>query len=190
MKSNGRPPKYSDDELLEALKQYQIKYPNKKLSYGSLEKETGIAKHIWMYRMKDIIESRNKKISGGLVPKVEGYDLPSVEDILKRCNGDMQQISYYLETLIDMVNTFYAYKDSKNTIDELKYGYENKIKELELRVKEFQKIIDNQQNVINKYIIDSASKEKRMQESIKDNIIQFSPKNLDNYDKMFEELLK
>ena len=52
------------------------------------------------------------------------------------------------------------------------------------------KMLDNQQDVINRYILSAASKQKREQERIKENIIQLDADSLKRYDEMFEALMK
>ncbi len=51
-------------------------------------------------------------------------------------------------------------------------------------------MLDNQQDVINRYILSSASKQKREKEGIKENIIQLDADSLKRYDEMFEALMK
>jgi len=55
---------------------------------------------------------------------------------------------------------------------------------------ELRKLLNNQQDVLNRYILSSASKQKREQQGIKDNIIQLDTESLKRYDEMFEELMK
>ena len=48
----------------------------------------------------------------------------------------------------------------------------------------------SQQDVINRYILSAASKQKREQERIKENIIQLDADSLKRYDEMFEALME
>lgn len=64
MRSEGRPNLYTDEQLLNVLKDYQKSHPNQKIKYVQLEKATGIKVHIWKYQMRDTIEAINKKIEG------------------------------------------------------------------------------------------------------------------------------
>ena len=59
-----------------------------------------------------------------------------------------------------------------------------------MEIDELKKLLDNQQDVLNRYILSSVSKEKREQEGIKDNIIQLDAESLKRYDEMFEALMK
>lgn len=190
MRNDGRPALYTKDELMDILIEYQKNHPNKKITYSDLERETDIKRHIWKYQMKDVIEARNNKQLKSNIPDNTGFQLPSVDEIMKNCDNDMEEIKNYLIVFTDMIYDLYRYKENKNTIDSIKCEYEEKIHFLELQIEQLEKIIDNQQDVLNRYILSSASKEKREQEGIKDNIIQLDAESLKRYDEMFEALMK
>lgn len=189
MRTQGRPNLYTTEQLLSCLREYQRNHPKRKIKYAQLEKETGIKEHIWKYQMKDTIEAINKKIVKSDMPEVTGYNLPSVEDMLKNIerNPDMQV--YYLQTLLDMVDSLYQYKEAKKTIDSLKADYETAIDSIKAENAELKERLQSQQDILNRYILDSESKQKREQQNIKDNILCLSPENLKKYDEMFEALI-
>lgn len=188
--NDGRPNLYSKDELLKKLMEYQKKYPNEKIKYSKLEKETQIKRHIWQYSMKDTIEAINKKISGADIPEREGYSLPSVHEMVITIEKDPKMLEICLQTLLDMVEDLIKYKESKKTIDILESDHEEEIKKLNLEIAELKRLLNNQQDIINKFILDSAAKKQREKQGIKDNIIQFNNVNLEQYNQMFEELMK
>lgn len=190
MRSDGRPALYTNEQLLNILKDYQKNHPNQKIKYAQLEKATGIKVHIWKYQMRDTIESINKKIAGASIPARIGYNLPSVEDMLINIENEPSMQKYYLQTLSDMVNNLYQYKEANKSIDILNADHKEEIDTLKMENNELKKIIDNQQDVLNRYILSSASKQKREQEGIKDNIIQLDAESLKRYDEMFEALMK
>ena len=97
---------------------------------------------------------------------------------------------YYLQTLSDMVNNLYQYKEASKSIDILNADHKEEVDILKIENEELKKILDNQQDVINRYILSSASKQKREQEGIKENIIQLDADSLKRYDEMFEALMK
>lgn len=189
MRTQGRPNLYTNEILLETLKEYQRKYPKQKIKYSQLEKETGIKEHIWKYQMKDIIEAINKKIAKADIPQITGYNLPSVEDMLKNIEQNPNMQRYYLQTLLDMVNSLYQYKEAKKTIDDLKAEHKIAMNSINAENDELKKLLQEQQDILNKYIIDSESKPKREQQNIKDNVIKLSSENLKKYDEMFEMLI-
>lgn len=188
MRSDGRPSLYTKKELLDVLIGYQKNHPNEKITYSKLEKETGIRRHIWKYQMEDVINARNSKLLESNIPEQQEFELPSVAEIMKSCGNNPDELENYLIVLTGMVYDLYQYKDSKNTLDAVKNEYDEKIRALELQLGEQKKINANQQDVINKYILSSASQEKRNQQQIKSNIIEFSRDNLNRYDEMFKRL--
>lgn len=188
--NDGRPSLYTQDELLKKLMEYQKKYPNQKIKYSKLEKETGVKRHIWQYSMKDTIEAINKKVSGADIPERAGYTLPSVQEMVITIEKDPQMLEICLQTLLDMVRDLLKYKESKKTIDILENDYEEEIKKLNLEIAELKRLLNNQQDIINKFILDSAAKKQRAKQSIKDNIIEFNNVNLEQYNEMFKELMK
>ena len=104
MRTDGRPALYTNEQLLNALKDYQKNHPNQKIKYTQLEKATGIKVHIWKYQMRDTIEAINKKIAGANIPARTGYNLPSVEDMLINIENEPAMQKYYLQTLSDEKN--------------------------------------------------------------------------------------
>lgn len=190
MRTEGRPALYTNEQLLNALKDYQKEHPNQKIKYAQLEKTTGIKVHIWKYQMRDTIEAINKKIAGANIPERTGYNLPSVEDMLINIESEPSMQKYYLQTLLDMVNNLYQYKEANKSIDILKADHKEEVDTLKMENKELRKLLDNQQDVLNRYILSSASKQKREQQGIKDNIIQLDASSLKRYDEMFEALMK
>ncbi len=68
MRSEGRPNLYTDEQLLNVLKDYQKNHPNQKIKYVQLEKATGIKVHIWKYQMRDwaLLLEENGIIGEGL----------------------------------------------------------------------------------------------------------------------------
>lgn len=190
MRTDGRPALYTNEQLLNALKDYQKDHPNQKIRYAQLEKATGIKVHIWKYQMRDTIEAINKKIAGANIPARIGYNLPSVEDMLTNIENEPAMLKYYLQTLLDMVNNLYQYKEANKSIDILNADHKEEVDTLKMEIDELKKLLDNQQDVLNRYILSSASKQKREQEGIKDNIIQLDAESLKRYDEMFEALMK
>ena len=184
MRSEGRPNLYTDEQLLNVLKDYQKNHPNQKIKYVQLEKATGIKVHIWKYQMRDTIEAINKKIAGANIPARIGYNLPSVEDMLINIENEPAMLKYYLQTLLDMVNNLYQYKEANKSIDMLNEDHKEEVDVLKMEIDELKKLLDNQQDVLNRYILSSASKQKREQEGIKDNIIQLDAESLKRYDEI------
>ncbi len=190
MRTEGRPALYTNEQLLNVLKDYQKNHPNQKIKYAQLEKVTSIKVHIWKYQMRDTIEAINKKIAGANIPERTGYNLPSVEDMLINIESEPSMQKYYLQTLLDMVNNLYQYKEVNKSIDILKADHRKEVDALKMENDELRKLLDNQQDVLNRYILSSASKQKREQQGIKDNIIQLDTESLKRYDEMFEALMK
>lgn len=190
MKSDGRPSLYAKQQLTEILLEYQKNHPNEKIKYSKLEKETGIKVHIWKYQMKDIIEASNHQNEKAVIPEQTGMILPSVDDIIKNCNNNPEELKNYLIVITNMVYDLYQYKEHKNTLENMSNEYDEKIRMLELQLEEQKKINTNQQNLINQYILFSSSKKKREDNGIKNNIIEFNRDNFKQYDNMFHDLIK
>lgn len=188
--NDGRPSIYSKEELLRILMEYQKSHPNEKIKYSRLEKETNIKRHIWQYQMKDTIEAVNKRLAGADIPERAGYTLPSVQEMMISINKDPQMLKICLQTLLDMVKDLIKYKESKKTISILENDYQEEIEKLNLEIAELKRELDNQQDIINKYILDSAARKQRERQNIKENVIEFKAENMETYEKMFNELMK
>lgn len=99
-------------------------------------------------------------------------------------------LKYYLQTLLDMVNNLYQYKEANKSIDILNEDYKEEVDTWKMKIDELKKLLKNQQDVLNRYILSSDSEQKKEQEGIKDNIIQLDAESLKRYDEMFEALMK
>lgn len=190
MKNDGRPQKYSDEELLIKLKEYRVSHTNSKIRLSDLERETEIPTHIWKYRMKDYIDEINKKTLEEKIPENSDLDLPSASEMVENCEGNLKLLEDNIAMLLDIIFTLYSYKNVAKTISDIKTEYENEISRLQTDLNEKEKQITALNRVLNMYIIDSASKKKREEKSIKGNVIQFDSYNLEHFNKMFHELTK
>lgn len=186
--NGGRPPKYTDEELLDEIKNYRKTHQHKKITLSALAKESGIPLHIWKYRMKDYINQINVKSTDDMLPTTHNFDLPSGHDMVLKCNGDEELIENYFTMLLDIISSLEKYRDAEATIKDMKENYENKIHRLELQVEEKEQMIMKLNDMMNKYILNSNSLEKRKKEGIKDNIIAFNKNNMNTFSNMFEEL--
>lgn len=190
MKNDGRPQKYTDEELLLELKKYREKHPNTKIKLVDLERETGIPVHIWKYRLNAYIKEINNNTTEEMTPKTEGFCLPSAHDMLINCMDNPDLIEQNFEMLLDIIHTLQCYKDASATIENIKTNYENKIQQLECEKKDLMNQNTKLNDTMNRYILDSASLNKRKQLGIKDNIIKFNPDNMQQFQDMFNELLE
>lgn len=190
MKNDGRPVIYTNEELLLELKKFREKHPNQKIKMSDLDRETGIPAHIWKYRLRDYIREINQQTNEENIPKSNNFSLPSAHDMAINCMNNPDLMESNFEMLLDIINTLQSYKDAATTIQNIRNEYENKIHQLEVEKKELEKRIDNLNLITNKYILDSASLQKRKQQGIKNNVIQFNPNNMEQFVNMFNELLK
>ena len=110
--------------------------------------------------------------------------------MLINIENEPAMLKYYLQTLLDMVNNLYQYKEANKSIDILNEDYKEEVDTWKMKIDELKKLLKNQQDVLNRYILSSDSEQKKEQEGIKDNIIQLDAESLKRYDEMFEALMK
>lgn len=190
MKTDGRPPKYTDEELLLELKKFRAKHPNQKIRIADLARETDIPNHIWKYRLKDYIKNLNENTVEVKIQKTESFDLPSAQDMVENCMGNPDLMEQNLDMLLDIISTLQSYKDVASTISDIKKEYESKIEQLEIKNNSNEKEILTLNRIVNKYILDSSSKTQRKQQGIKNNVIQFHRDNMEQLNDMYNDLLK
>lgn len=190
MKTDGRPPKYTDEELLLELKKFRVAHPNQKIRIVDLERETDIPAHIWKYRLKNYIKDLNDKTIDARVPKTESFDLPSAHNMTENCMGNPDLMEQNFDMLLDIISTLQSYKDAASIIADIKKEYEHRIEQLEIENKENEKRIEALNTIINKYILDSSSKTQRKQQRIKNNVIQLHRDNMEQLNDMYNDLLK
>jgi hypothetical protein len=189
MNPNGRNHKYEKTELLRKLEQYSEEYPNIKITYAGLEKATDIKAHIWRDNVKNEINDFNESLEIKEQPKDEDFGLPSVQSMMEHYDNP-KKIEEFLSLQQDIINVLKQYRNAGNTIGELKKEYQDKINALEAKIKELNKMLANQQDIINWMIIDSRSKKKRKEQGIKDNVIELNIDNLQAFGYMEDELFK
>ena len=59
-------------------------------------------------------------------------------------------LKYYLQTLLDMVNNLYQYKEANKSIDILNEDHKEEVDTLKMKIDELKKLLDNQQDVLNR----------------------------------------
>ena len=184
----GRPADYTKDQLLEILLQYTKEYPDQTVRLFELEAATGIKRHVWSYNMKDEIDKINKEVQKVDVART-GISLPSAEQILTSCKGDEEKLAMQIQTLIEMVQDMSRYQDTAKTVKVMQKDYENKLDELNCIIEENDKKIEELFTQINRLTIDSENPNIRKEKGIKGNIIEFTPKNMEEFKNRAEKLL-
>lgn len=173
MNPNGRNHKYEKAELLCKLEQYSEEYPNIKITYAGLEKATDIKAHIWRDNVKNEINDFNESLEIKEQPKDEDFGLPSVQSMMEHYDNP-KKIKEFLQIQQNIIINLKQYRNADDTIGEIKKECQDKINALEAKIKELNKMLANQQDIINWMIIDSKSKKKRNDQGIKNNIIVIS----------------
>ena len=190
MKNNkgGRPADYTKEQLLEILLQYTKEHPDQTVRLFELEAATGIKRHIWSYNIKDEIDKINKEVQKVDVART-GISLPSAEQILTSCKGNEEKLAMQIQTLIDMVQDMSRYQDAAKTVKVMQKDYENKLDELNCIIKEKDKKIQELFTQINRIAIDSENPNTRKEKGIRNNIIEFTPQNMEEFKSRAEKLL-
>lgn len=184
----GRPASYTHEQLLEILLQYTKEHPDQTVKLFELEAATGIKRYVWSYNMKDEIDKINKEVQKVDVART-GISLPSAEQILTSCKGNEEKLAVQIQTLIEMVQDMSRYQDAAKTVKVMQRDYENKLEELECIIKEKDKKIAELFTQINRLTIDSENSNIRKEKGIKGNIIEFTPKNIEEFKSRAEKLL-
>lgn len=177
----GRPKKFEKEELLKILLNYVEKHPNQTIKLYELEATTGIKRYVWSYNLKDEIDKINKEIQKVHIAE-NGWELPSVEQILLSCNGDEDKLALQLQTLLDMVQDLSRHQESSKAMQKMKTDYENKLKEKDNKIEKLYA-------QINKLVIDSDNSNKCIEQNIKNNVLQLTPENLELFKARATKLL-
>lgn len=184
----GRPANYTHEQLLKILQQYTKEHPDQTIRLFELEADTGIKRHVWNYNMKEEIDKINKEIQKVEIART-GISLPSAEQILTSCKGNEEKLAMQIQTLIDMVQDMSRYKDAAQTVKVMRKDYENQIEELECVIEEKDKKIQELFTQINRLTIDSENPNMRKEKEIKNNIIEFTQQNMEEFKNRAERLL-
>ena len=184
----GRPADYTKEQLLEILLQYTKEHPEQTVRLFELEAATGIKRHVWSYNMKDEIDKINKEVQKVDVART-GISLPSAEQILTSCKGDEEKLAMQIQTLIEMVQDMSRYQDTAKTVKVMQKDYENKLDELNCIIEEKDKKIEELFTQINRLTIDSENPNIRKEKGIRSNIVEFTPKNMEEFKNRAEKLL-
>ncbi len=113
--SRGRPTKISNEDLKQILLKYATKHQGQKISSSQLEKDTGIKRHVWMRRMKSVIDQLNEPTA--VLSKEENtLPLPNITELIEKHwnhkTGLIKALSHYNETLQDLFE-----QAKRNTIE-------------------------------------------------------------------------
>lgn len=184
----GRPTEYTKDELLKILLNYTQEHPKQTVRLSELQEATGIKRYIWSYNLKDEIDKINREIQS-VTTAGKGTFLPSVEEILLSCKGDEKKLAVQIQTLTDMVNDMSKYQDAAKAVKGMEADYKNRLDELECMIKEKDKQIEALYEQINRLVIDSDNPNKRKEQGIKSNVIEYTPENMKQFNEMVEKLL-
>lgn len=178
---NGRPQIYTDEYLDEKLNEFIKKYPDRTISYPELEKETGVPKHIWKYRKADIIKSYNKN-RNNKAPEPSGkIVLPSAEEVIAKYGDKPELLKTYIGRLLELLAKADSYQNEERTIQELEHKYKSQIEELTVKNKQQEKTIRQLNKTLSGMMLDSQYPDRRKEEGIKENVLEFSPENSVKY---------
>lgn len=178
---NGRPQIYTDEYLDEKLNEFIEKYPDRTISYPELEKETGVPKHIWKYRKADIIRSYNRN-RNNKAPEPSGrVMLPSADDVMAKYGARPELLKTYIGRLLELLAKADSYKNEEKTIQELERKYQSQIEELTVKNKQQEKTIRQLNKTLGGMMLDSQYPDRRKEEGIKENVLEFSPDNGKKY---------
>ncbi|PGS68223.1 hypothetical protein COC69_27060 [Bacillus cereus] len=185
-REKGRPQKYTDEELTKILLDYTSKTPGK-INYLTLEKVTGIKRHVWSRRMGQDIQRLNAPLltENNQAPALP---LPNIEFIIERYGHNTKALSGALKHVNEVIQSLYDDAlQSQKKIQQYKENIrqqQQKIKELTLTLREYENIIAG-----------SVYKENREKNQIQNNILTINHTNQENavsldFKKMFPNLFK
>jgi len=178
---NGRPQIYTDEYLDEKLNEFIEKYPDRKIGYPDLEKETGVPKHIWKYRKAEIVRSYNKN-SRLKCPEPSGrVVLPSADDVMAKYGDKPELLKTYIGRILELLAKADSYKNEERTIQELEQKYQSQIEELTIKNRQQEKTIKQLNKTLGQMMLDSQYLDRRKTEGIKENVLEFSPENRKKY---------
>lgn len=185
--NNGRPKKYTDEDILSILENYINKHPGKSIGYAALERETGVPQHIFKYRAKEFIKKYNKE-NRVPVENTKEIKLPSANDIMLKYQDKPLEMKAQIQILLDMIVKLQKYKESETTIQEIKETYEIEIEKLNAKIQKLEKTNEKLNDTLSRVFIDSENPNKRRTQGIKDNIIELTPENMEKYKKIIDDL--
>ena len=172
---------HSDEYLDEKLNEFIEKYPDRTISYPELEKETGVPKHIWKYRKADIIRSYNRN-RNNKAPEPSGrVMLPSADDVMAKYGARPELLKTYIGRLLELLAKADSYKNEERTIQELEQRYQSQIEELSVKNKQQEKTIKQLNMTLAQMMLDSQYPDRRKEEGIKENVLEFSTENRKKY---------
>jgi hypothetical protein len=186
--SGGRPRKYTIEDMREALRAYKENHKNEEINISRLAKESDIPRTIWYARMKDDIHHYNAtlvKTSTG----VRSNDCPAINinDYINELTTKEQKRG--LNLIIDLVKELWMYKDVGERIEEMEARHKEELMKKDAQIKELQRMVENQQKVMTKYIVSSIDSNKRKVINIKENLLAPSKEAVQRYNDMFDEML-
>lgn len=184
-----RTEKYSDNDLLNAINDYILKNPNKFLSYAALGRETGIPNHVYKRRMKNFVEEYNEglKLKAPEV-NVNNIMLPSVDDVIAICKNNPKESRVLIETLLTQAEENMKNISYKKKIENMEKEHKLEVHQYETQIKELTNEVKNLEKTMSLLFIHSAYPDKRKEQGIKSNIIEFTKDNEKNYNDMLKDL--
>lgn len=185
----ARTEKYTDNDLLQAINEYIIKNPNKPLSYAALGRETDIPEHVYKRRMKDFVEEYNEGLELK-APKVNANNIifPSVDDVILMCKNNPKNSRVLIETLLSQAEENMQRASYKKQMEEMEKTHKLEVHKYEMQIKELTQEVKNLEHMLSLIMINSAYPDKRKEQGIKSNIIEFSRENEKKYNDMLKNL--
>ncbi|MCU5111470.1 hypothetical protein OCD79_13745 [Bacillus wiedmannii] len=185
-KEKGRPQKYTDEELTKILLDYASQNPGR-INYLSLEKTTGIKRHVWSRRKRKDIERLNAPLlrENNDAPPLP---LPNIEFIIERYGNDTKALSGALKHVNEVIQSLYDdLLQSRKKNEQYKENIQQqqkKIKDLTITLKEYEDIIAG-----------SVYKDNREETQLQNNILTINNNNKENavsldFKKMFPNIFK
>ena len=132
----GSRTKYTDEQLIEYINKYQKAHPMQRFTLTDLSNWSGIPRvqfyrHEKVKQLVDDINSTPITISG-----LEDYNIPSVQEIFDKCNGNEDILKKEFGKMIDIIISLKKECDKK-TIQKIQIENNKlkaKIKELETQI--------------------------------------------------------
>jgi hypothetical protein len=123
-----------------------LKHQGQKISPSQLEKDTGIKRHVWMRRMKSVLDQLNEPTA--FLSKAEkSLPLPNITELIEKNwnhkTGLIKALSHYNETLQDLFEQAKRYSKEVEKNEQIlikSAGKDRLIKELKTELKHYKNL--------------------------------------------------
>lgn len=139
--------------------------------------------------MKDFVEEYNEGLELK-APKVSVNNIafPSVDDVILMCKTNPNDSRVLIETLLSQAQENMQRASYKKQMEEMEKTHKLEVHKYEMQIKELTQEVKNLEHMLSLIMVNSAYPDKRKEQGIKSNIIEFSRENEKKYNDMLKDL--